>query len=226
MSEHNLPINLLIVDDHQLIIDGLRSLFAEDERVEIVGGVTSGNEALKFLTEHAVDVVLADINMPKMSGIELTYQIRNAYPNIYVLALTMHDDSTLISKMIEAGASGYVLKSTNMNELVDAISAVARKEKYLSRDVQTIIMGNIYNSQDAITTIEPNVVKLTPRETEILNLIAREYTNEQIADMLFISERTVETHRKNIFTKTSTRSIVGLMKYAMNHNLINMEEEQ
>ncbi|MDD2965110.1 MAG: response regulator transcription factor [Bacteroidales bacterium] len=213
-------IALLIVDDHRLIIDGMVALLSHQEAIATVEGVTSAHDALEVLSHRHFDVVMADINMPGMNGIELTRNIVALHPRTTVLALTMHDDSTLINRMIEAGASGYILKSTGIDELLEAITSVAGGEKFLSRDVQKIIMQRIYNANDAIAGIKPDVVRLTARESEILQLIAREFSNEQIAEKLFISERTVETHRKNIFIKTGTRTLVGLIKYAIENDLI------
>ncbi|MCK9617386.1 MAG: response regulator transcription factor [Lentimicrobiaceae bacterium] len=213
-------IRLLLVDDHRLMLDGLISLLEDEDCIEVVMGATSGMEALKIIETNTIDVLMADINMPEMSGVELTRIVREKFPDTKVLALSMYNDNIMISKMIEAGALGYVLKSTNISELMDAITTVASGKRFLSKDVQEVIMKGIYNTGSPISTIEPNVIKLTPRETEILSLIAREYSNEQIAEKLFISERTVETHRKNIFVKTKQKTIVGLIKYAIENGLI------
>ncbi len=213
-------INVMIVDDHQIIVDGLVNLLAEREDISVVAGVTSAKVALDVISSNNVDVAIVDINMPEMTGIELTKLIRAKFENVRVIALSMHDDSSLINKMIEAGASGYVLKSSSMNEVSQAINQVAQGKKYLSSEVQSIIMENIFFHDDAIRQIEPNVPRLSPREAEILQLIAKEYTNEQIGQKLFISPRTVETHRKNIFTKTGTKTIVGLIRYAIERELI------
>lgn len=213
-------INVIVVDDHQIIVDGLVSLLSEREEINVVAGVTSAKEALNVISENVVDVAIIDIHMPEITGIELTKLIRGKFEHVRVIALSMHDDSSLINKMIEAGASGYVLKSSSMNEVAQAISKVAQGNKYLSSEVQSIIMENIFFHDDAIRQIEPNVPKLSPREAEILQLIAKEYTSEKIGEKLFISPRTVETHRKNIFTKTGTKSIVGLIRYAIEHDLI------
>ncbi|HAQ65664.1 MAG TPA: DNA-binding response regulator [Bacteroidales bacterium] len=213
-------IRLMIIDDHRLIIDGMKALLSNMEGVELITGATAGYEALRLLDTTNVDVVLADINMPGMNGIEVTRRIKSDHPGVAVLALTMHDDPSLINRMIEAGASGYILKSTGIDELMEAIETVAAGGKFLSRDVQKIIMQRIYNANDAITGIQPNVIRLTSRESEILQLIAREFSNGQIAEKLFISERTVETHRKNIFIKTGTKTVVGLIKYAIENDLL------
>ncbi len=210
----------MLVDDHQLMLDGLKSLLGEHEDFDILGGAASAEDALKQLRNKDVDVLLADIHLPGMSGIELAAKVTADFPQIKVLALTMHNESSLINRMIAAGAWGYVIKSNNISELVEAIRTVASGKKYLSREVQSIIMGSIYRPDDPGKEFQPNVARLTQREAEILSLIARELSNKKIADKLFISERTVETHRKNIFTKTKTKSVVGLIRYAMENGLL------
>lgn len=210
----------MVVDDHQLIIDGLYALISGEQGINIVAGVNSGDQALRMLRNKPIDVVLVDINMPGMSGIELTQKIRESFPHVQVLALTMHDENSLINKMIEAGAAGYVLKSTHISDLCDAIVSVSAGGKYLSPDVQSIIMRNICHPKSSVLQVHPGATKLSKRESEILNLIAQEYTNEEIGVKLFIGKRTVETHRRNIFTKTKTKTIVGLIRYAIDNNLI------
>ncbi len=218
-------IQVLVIDDHQLIIDGMKSILQDEEEVAFAGGANSMGEALDFLSRNQVDVVLADISMPQHSGIEVTRKIRELYPNIRVLALTMHEDISMISKMVDAGASGYILKRTNMNEVLEAIKEVASGGRYLGRDVQAILMDNLGASANVVEMPEDAPAPLTTREREILNLVAKEMSNEEIANKLFISERTVETHRRNIFTKTKTKSIVGLIKYAIKNGLISQEND-
>lgn len=220
MTAERKKIKIMLVDDHQLMLDGLKSLLAEQDDFEIAGGASNAGDALKMLKYEPVDILLADIHLPDMSGIELTTKVSESNPKARVIALTMHNESSLINRMIAAGAWGYVIKSNNISELVEAIHAVARGNKYLSREVQSIVMGSIFKPDDAIREVQPGVVRLTERETEILSLIAREFSNKEIADKLFISERTVETHRKNIFTKTKTKTVVGLIRYAMEHDLL------
>ncbi len=213
-------IRVLVVDDHQLIIDGLKSLLQDEPDIVFTGGANSMQQAIDFVTNNQVQVVLADINMPEGSGIETTRKLKAMQPDIQVLALTMHEDINMIRKMVEAGASGYILKRTNMNEVLEAIRVVAKGGKYLGRDVQEILLNNMGQPEKPAEQTE-NPSKLTQRESEILNLITKELRNEEIAEKLFISERTVETHRRNIFTKTKTKSIVGLIKYAIANGLIN-----
>jgi len=218
------PINVMVIDDHQLIINGLKSLLQDEDDVDFAGGANSMNEALAFVADHQVDVALMDINMPGGSGIETTIKLKELYPSIKILALSMHEDINMITKMIEAGASGYILKRTNMNEVLEAIRVVAADGKYLGRDVQSILMENL-SSKETLQNIPYGIpATLSTREREILNLIAKELSNEQIATKLFISERTVETHRRNIFTKTKTKTIVGLIKYAIKNGLVGQED--
>lgn len=221
---HN-QIKVLIVDDHQLMIEGLKSLLEDEDDIIFAGGANSAQEALAFLAEKTADVVLMDINMPGESGIEATIKIKELYPEIRIIALTMHNDISVITRMIEGGASGYILKRTKMNEVIEAIRIVNNNEKYLGRDTQKIIMDNLSSPPDSLEPKEEKKAALSARETEVLNLIAQELSNEQIAEKLFISERTVEAHRRNIFIKTKTKSIVGLMKYAIEKGLVNSDSE-
>lgn len=218
-------LKLLLVDDHQLMLDGMISLLKDEKQIESVMGVTNGWKALEELSSKEIDVLMVDINMPIMSGIELTKIVCDRYPGTKVLAVSMYSDNVMISKMIEAGATGYVLKSTEMCELIEAIVAVSEGKRFLSKDVQAVVMKGVYNSTSPMSSVNPNVMKLTPRESEILYLISKEYSNEQIAEQLFISERTVETHRKNIFVKTRQKTIVGLIKFAFENGLINKRKE-
>lgn len=211
---------LLLVDDHHLMLDGLIALLADESCIESMKGVTSGHAAIEILENERIDVLMVDINMPEMSGLELTKIVRARFPDTKILALSMYNDNVMIAKMIEAGAMGYVLKSTDITELSEAICTIAEGKRFLSREVQDIIMQGIYNSDSIISTLQPNVIKLTSRESEVLSLIVHEFSNEQIAEKLFISERTVETHRKNVFMKTKQKTIVGLIKYAIENELV------
>lgn len=218
-------MKVLVVDDHQLMVEGLKSLLEVEEDIASVAGANSMNEALDFLKNNTIDIILMDINMPGNSGIEATEKIKKIYPAIKVIALTMHDDISIITKMVKAGASGYILKRTNMNEVIDALRTVNNNGRYLSSNAQQIIMDNLGTSTNIVDEKEEIKPSLSSREIEVLTLIAREYNNEQIAEKLFISERTVEAHRRNIFIKTKTKSIVGLIKYAISKGLINIDQE-
>jgi len=218
-------IKVFIIDDHQLIIDGIKSVLEEEVDMMYCGGANNMNEALDFVRRNTIDVVLVDVNMPGGSGIETALKLKGQSPDIKIIALTMHEDIQVIKEMIEAGASGYILKRSNMNEVLDAIRVVYNNERYLGRDIQAVLMDSLNPRVETGKQGEVKEGVLTTREREILQLIAKEYSNEQIAQKLFISERTVETHRRNIFTKTKMKSIVGLIKYAFKEGLITNDGE-
>lgn len=200
-------------------------MLQEETEIEFAGGANSMKDALAFIDSQNIDVVLLDVNMPEGSGIETTKILNEKHPEIQILALTMHEDISIITQMVRAGASGYLLKGSNMKEIIEAIKAVNGKSRYLSSEVQAILMDNLGSAEKDKMPAEPKMV-ITPREREILNLVALEMTNEEIANKLFISERTVETHRRNISTKTQTKSIVALMNYAMKHGLLDKVNDQ
>ncbi len=220
-----LKINLLIFDDHQLIIDGIKGLLQEESDIGFIHGANSLVQAIDIVIEHHIHVALVDISMPENSGIEVTKKLKEISPETKVLALTMHEDIQNITDMIEAGASGYLFKRTSMDEVLEAIRTVVKGGKYLSRNVQAVLVENMRHKQDMIQKSTEKKINLSAREHEILGLIAKEFSNQEIATRLFISERTVEAHRRNIFTKTKTKSIVGLMKFAMKHHLIDFNSE-
>jgi DNA-binding NarL/FixJ family response regulator len=217
-------IKVLVIDDHQLIIDGIRSVLEGEPDVLFTGGANNIEQAFAQLQKGNADVVLTDINLPGKSGIEITREIKLQYPDVKVIALTMHEDINMVRSMVEAGASGFLLKRANMNDVLDAIRIVAKDGKYLDRDVQALMMDSIGKGEEEVLDKKPDGIKLTRRELEILTLVAKEYSNEQIAEKLFISERTVETHRRNIFSKTKTRSVIGLIKYAIREGLVDEGE--
>ncbi len=220
ITDNKEPIRLIIIDDHQLSRDGIKALLSDIEFNATVEVAESGDEALLLFETQTFDVALVDINMPGMSGIQLTCEIKKNYPITKVIALSMYDDHTYISKMIEAGASGYILKNINIEDLIEAINTVIKGNFYLSKDIQKVIDEHVAPANESYKTVKSNIIHLSYREQEILNLIAKEFTNEQIAQQLFISERTVETHRKNIFIKTKQKTIVGLIKYAIENKLL------
>jgi DNA-binding NarL/FixJ family response regulator len=220
MTGDKASISLIIVDDHQLSREGIKALLSDidfDAEIQVAG---SGREALERFRIHPFDIALVDINMPEMSGIELAREIKKDYPATRVLALSMYDDHMFISQMIEAGASGYILKNINLEDLLEAIKTVANGGFYVSGDISKVISEHLLSESDPVKPAKPEVLHLSFREQEILDLIAREFTNQEIARQLFISERTVETHRKNLFLKTKQKTIIGLIKYAIEHKLL------
>jgi DNA-binding NarL/FixJ family response regulator len=223
MKNPEKDIHVLIVDDHRLIIEGLQSLLAEESGINCIDGVSSGNAALEIISSKPIDVVLADINMPEMSGIELTRKICENFPSTKVIALTMHNDNMLIAQMIEAGASGYLLKSTNISELCEAIFSVARGQNYLSSEVQLLVMKGIIQNKSFAEHLPDGAIRFSAREAEIVKLIVNKLTQDEIAGKLYMGKRTVETHLRNILTKTKTKSLRELTKFAIERNLIPCE---
>jgi DNA-binding NarL/FixJ family response regulator len=211
-------LRILIADDHHILLDGLKVLLQKQKDIEVVGMFSDGKSVLEALPNLQVDLALLDINMPKMNGHELMLYIRDQYPNLKVIVLSMYDDVGHIMEMVEAGASGYLLKNITDKELLEAIRTVAAGKLYFSSEVSEKITTLAVQQQRR--SEENNEPRLTEREVEILRLIASEYSNAQIAGQLYISERTVETHRKNMLRKTKNKTIVGLLKYAMEKNIL------
>jgi DNA-binding NarL/FixJ family response regulator len=206
---------IVIADDHHILLDSLVALLRAQEDIEVAGTYNDGHNLLQELEHTHPDIALVDISMPLLDGEELTLRIRKQQPETAVIALSMHDDTTHIMDMVAAGVSGYVLKSANDRQLLEAIRTVALGKHYFSPEVTEKIAATVLTRQR-----QQEIPKLTEREAEILRLIAQECSNAEIARRLFISERTVETHRKNMIRKTNNKSIVGVLKYAMDNNLI------
>lgn len=211
----NRKISLALVDDHQIVIDGLMSLLKGHEVFRLSFATTNPTEVLDKMAEHPVDILLTDVMMPGLPGNELARKVKERFPAVKILALSMSGQGDLVNEMInDADISGYVLKNVGKQELVRALEKIAAGGIYFSEEV----ISELQRSSERKKQIED--AHLTDREIEIIRLIEKEYNNKQIAEELFISERTVETHRKNIFRKTSTNSVIGLVKYAYEHKLI------
>lgn len=206
------PIRVFIVDDHQLIVDGIQSLIAAHPGIRVCGSTTEPQRVVELLAQSPADILITDVNMPEISGAELVRQVRALHPRLPVIALSMFGDKEAISEMLRAGATGYVLKNTDRLELIRAIEQVHAGKTYFSEAITAEMMKAV--SWDEAST------HLTRREIEIIRLIDQERSNRQIADQLCISERTVETHRKNIFRKTGTQSVLGLIKYAHENRIL------
>lgn len=199
---------IFIVDDHFLIPQGIAALLADQNGFEISGISNNPAEVMTMLKRNPTDILLTDISMPQMSGIELTRQVKKQYPKMRVLALSMLCEYNTIKQMLDAGVSGYILKDTSREELVEALKTIANGEQYFSAEVKHEM------------TKAGSMIKFTEREIEIIKLIAKEHSSREIADRLAISERTVESHRSNILRKASATNTAGLLQYAYHHNLI------
>lgn len=208
-------IRLAIVDDHQLVIDGLLSLLSGHEGFEIVHTSNEPQKMLDKLKSDPPDILLTDVMMPGLSGQELAREVKLKLPAIKILALSMNGEGDLVNSMIEeSDIAGYVLKNIGQKELIHALEKIAGGGIYFSEEVLQEM------TRASARKKEKEEIRLTDREVEIIRLIEKEYSNKQIAETLFISERTVETHRKNIFRKTETNGVIGLIKYAYERKLI------
>ena len=219
MSTTKEKLRLVIADDHHILLDGLRSLLSRQKDMDVLGYFDDGQKLFDALPALLpVDIALIDINMPGLDGHQLTLKIRETYgTDIAVIVLSMYDDGGHIMDLVEAGTSGYLLKNTHDAELLNAIRMVAKGRMYFSPEVADKIEQLVHTTRTKEVTNEPH---LTEREIEILRLIADELSNAEIAARLFISERTVETHRKNMLRKTGHKSVVGLLRYGMEKQLI------
>lgn len=212
MSKVTEKINLLIVDDHQLVIDGLKSMLVGQKKFVIKNEALNGQQALDIISANPNDfnLVITDVTMPLMSGVELCKIIKEQYSHIKVLILSMHNSVTIVKEALNAEADGYMLKNTGQEEFIKAIDRILGDGTYFSQDILPIIL-NQFNKEKH----EAQRTALTQREKEVLELIVQEFTSKEIASKLFISKQTVDTHRINIMQKTGCKSLVGLIKYAI-----------
>lgn len=210
-------IRLLIADDHIIIRNGLKLMLNKNPKFKIVAEVSSGQEAINYIDNNSndIDVILMDIDMPGVNGIEATKIITSKYSNIKILVLSMHDEEVYITSMIEAGATGYILKQADIHEITQAIESTALGKKFYSHDVSITIINSLHKkSQDKGN-------ELSVREMEILSLIAAGLTNKEVGEKLFISARTVESHRRNILDKLDFKNTAEMIRYAVEHNITN-----
>ncbi|MCU0450189.1 MAG: response regulator transcription factor [Bernardetiaceae bacterium] len=204
------PVNLLLVDDHPMVIEGLRSLLQTAPGLQVVGQAGNAYAALELVKAHPVHVVLLDINLPETDGIEFCRKLKLVQPDIKVLGISTFKERSYISKMLEAGATGYVPKSVGRDELLQAIREVAAGRTYLPADILAIL----------VQAPPPGLPPLTRREKEVLGCIAQGFTNPQIAEKLYISQLTVDSHRKNLLAKLGVKNTAALIKLAVENGLV------
>ena len=212
-------MKILLVDDHKLIRDAIHSYLDQDQEFDVIGQVSNGVEAIEFLDGTSVDVVMMDINMPIMDGVDCTREITKKWPEVKVLALTMMSDNQHIKQMMNAGAVGYILKNCTEEEVKDALRTVNAGDTYYSSEVTETVMQNMMKRKPLKKSHLVVDIPLTEREKEVLRLIIKEYTNQEIADELFISPRTVEAHKRNLLEKTDSKNVAGLVLYAIDKQL-------
>lgn len=209
-------INILIADDHQMVIDGLKMML-DHQSYHVVSEANNGQEAIDLINVNPqkYDLVLTDISMPLLSGTELCKMIKAQFPHIQVLILSMYNNAQAVKEAVLAEADGYILKNSGRNELLQALHRITNGGTYFSQDIVPIIYGQ-YQKQKAQ---DEKLNVLSPREKEILLLIVKELTSEEIAEKLFISKKTVDNHRQHLFVKCNCKSTVGLVKYAIANGL-------
>jgi DNA-binding NarL/FixJ family response regulator len=207
-------IKVMIVDDHQMFVDGIDSLLDNVGGIELIDKAFSGKELMGKLKRERPDVLLMDVNLPDITGVDLSKKIKDLYPDLQILALTMYNIRKYVYNMLEIGVSGYIIKNTGKDELVNAIRSVASGASYYSQEVKDLFF-TCHSKQN-----EHPLPKLTPREKEILKNIANEYTTPEIAEALFLTVDTIETHRKNIIQKLNVRNTAGMIKVALENNLV------
>ncbi|HKC67824.1 MAG TPA: response regulator transcription factor [Bacteroidia bacterium] len=206
-------IKIILADDHSIIRDGLKALLEKNTLFSIVGEANNGLELVNLLQTTACDVICTDISMPVMDGIEAATQIAKKYPKIKIVCLSMHEQVNFIKKMMEAGVAGYIFKDSSQEELQLAIETVYGGKKYFNKKLFDILLNEEKGSSK-------EEVVLSTREKEILKLIAEEFTNAEIAEKLFISVRTVDTHRQNLLQKLDVKNTAGLVRYAIKSALL------
>lgn len=214
-------MRILIADNHRLFCEGLRTLFATRPGMEIVGEANNGRMAVRLARELSPDIVIMDIGMPELNGVEATRQIRAELPHVKVLAVSMHSDRQYVSGMLAAGASGYVLKDSAFTELAEAIRVVSQDGCFLSPDIVGLVVD------DYVHRLAPSpasaAARLSEREREVLQLMAEGHATGEIADRLHISRKTVETHRKNLMLKLELRSVAELTKFAIREGITSLD---
>lgn len=206
-----MAIKIFIVDDHYMVIEGIHSLLQNESNIEWMGHATNAESCLAFLMNHTPEVILMDINLPDKSGIDLCKEVKEKYPAIFILGLSTFNQQSFIEKMMGSGASGYILKNATQEELMEGIETVIKGKQYLSFDAAMALRKPDTDNKTPI---------ITRREKEVLELIADGMTNNEIAQKLFISSTTVDTHRKNLLAKFEAKNIASLIKSAMQMHII------
>lgn len=220
-KDRKAKIKVLLVDDHPVVREGVRTSLSSFEHIDVVGCAGDGEEALLQAKELLPDVILMDISMPNMNGLEATRRLHKAVPRSRILILTMHDNKEYILQIIKSGAKGYVLKDIYPADLVRAIEAVNGGEAYFSPVVNRVILNEYMHDGNGLD--DSHIPELSQREREVLSLIAEGHTNRTIANRLFVSIRTVETHRERIMRKLNIHSAAGLTKFAISKGMVKLE---
>ncbi len=214
------PIKIILTDDHQLFRDGIKSLLEDTTDIIVIGEASNEHELTDILNKELPDIIILDITLPCTSGIEITKKIKNKYPEINVLILSMHNDDEFVINALEAGAKGYLPKDINKNELLEAIYTINNGDEYYNKEISKIFLKKYINRNRA--GLEGKNSILTNREIEIVKLVSEGYKNQEIAEKLFISIRTVDVHKNNIMKKLKLKSTIEIVKFAIKNDIIKL----
>jgi DNA-binding NarL/FixJ family response regulator len=215
-------IKIILAEDHNIVRNGIRSLLEKEKDFEVTGEAVNGKEVLALLEkEITADIVLADMNMPELSGIELIANLKQLVPSCKVIVLSALDHEKYVVQAFQTGANGYLLKSVSPDELIFAIRHVCDGSQYICSELTSRFLNRLLSMPDTVTTELAEGIEFSSRETEILGLIAEGYTNQEIADKVFTSKRTVEGHRQALIEKTGARNTAALVRFALINGIIN-----
>ncbi len=213
-------INILLADDHTMFVDGIDSILKHESDMKVVGKVYKGTDVVEFIKANTVDLVLLDVNLPEMTGIEVCKALKEFENKTKILAISMFNEESFVTEILNNGAQGYILKNTGREELLRAIRTVVGGKSYFSDDVTQTIMKGLMKQRRASKQREGFFPKISRREKEVLRLIIQEHTTQEIANKLFISLKTVESHRSSLLNKVNARNTAGLVRIAMENNLL------
>lgn len=212
-------IKVIITDDHKMFREGISNILSDSKDIEIIAEAGSGEDLIQKMAKKKADVILMDINLPGINGIEVTKIIKKKYPKTQILALSTSDDENYIIQMVNSGALGYILKSTGIEELIAAIKTLSNGDSYFCKEASAAILGQMNKTKKEKKHSHDPDIPLSDREIEVLKLISRGMKNKDIAGQLFISVRTVDTHRRNIHQKLNINNTAGLINYAIKAGL-------
>jgi DNA-binding NarL/FixJ family response regulator len=216
-------IRVLIADDHKIFRDGIKSILEKEKDIVVLEEAANGKEVIEKLGKTSIDVIILDIDIGKPNGIELTEYIKDRHPEVKILILSMMGLHDFIIQALEKGATGYLLKNAGKDEVLTAIRSVVKGDSYFSQEVSSILIEHLKQPRPERRRIAD--IPLSAREVEVLKLIAQEYSNPEIADKLFISIRTVDTHRRNLLEKLGAKNTAGLVKYAIQKGLVDQDKD-
>lgn len=213
-------IRILIADDHAMFVDGIESILKKEKDIDVIGRCYTGASVLEFVQKDQPDIILLDINFPDMTGIEVSQKILTEFKEVKILAISMFNEESFVTEILNNGAQGYILKNTGREELLKAIRTICDGNTYFSEEVTNTIMNGLLKKRKESSKKTNFFPKISRREKEVLALIMQEHTTQEIADKLFISLKTVESHRSNLLNKLNARNTAGLVRITLENNLL------